>query len=561
MNRMSGAELTIRLLERQGIECIAGVPGGCNLPLYDALSRSKSIRHVLARHEQGAGFIAQGLSRSTGRPAVFFATSGPGATNALTAIADAKLDSVPIICITGQVARTMIGSDAFQEVDIYGMSIPITKHNFLVRSVEDLPRVIPEAFTIAVSGRPGPVLIDIPKDVQAAMLEVDELPEPGMPQARLEPDPFQVRRAAALLNAAQRPILLLGGGAAVPDTARLVLELATANRLPAAMSLLGLGVIPVEHELSLGMIGMHGARYTNMLLEETDLLVVIGSRFDDRATGRVDKFCPGAQVIHIDTDASEVNKLRSTQIGIIADAGRALEALLPLLDPVDRSPWLRRIAELKRTHALVMDGAEDPCAPYGIIRNVASFLDDSAIVTTDVGQHQMRTAQAYPFVRTRQWLTSGGLGCMGFGLPAAIGASLANPDSTVVCFTGDGSLLMNMQEMATAVEQKANVKIILCNNTALGLVQQLQELFFNGNVFGTKFSVDVDFRRIAEGFGIPAVRLCDSPDPMAELEKALRSQGPYLVEVLVHAEDKVFPMVPPGAANCDMIEGDSHEKQ
>ena len=560
MSCMSGAELTIRLLEQQGIDCIAGVPGGCNLPLYDALSRSKHIRHVLARHEQGAGFIAQGIARSIGKPAVLFATSGPGATNTLTAIADAKLDSVPIICITGQVASTMIGTDAFQEVDVYGMSIPITKHNFLVSSVDELLRIIPEAFTIAQSGRPGPVLIDIPKDVQTAAIDVPELPSPGEPKAPLKPDPFQIRRAAALINASKRPILLLGGGATAPETARLAFEMIEAHRLPATMSLQGLGVVPAEHELSLGMLGMHGARYTNILLDETDVIVVIGSRFDDRATGRVDKFCPSAQVIHIDTDASEVNKLRRTQIGIISDAGLALEALIPLLDPTDRSPWLARIAELRQSHAMVMNGADDPCTPYGIIRSVASFLDDTAIITTDVGQHQMRTAQAYPFVRTRQWLTSGGLGSMGFGLPAAIGASLANPESTVVCFTGDGSLLMNIQEMATAVEQKANVKIILCNNNALGLVQQLQELFFNGHIFGTKYSIAVDFPRIAEGFGIPAVNLCKSSDPMADLQKALQSKGPYLVEINAVAEDLVFPIVPPGASNSEMIGGDCHAK-
>jgi acetolactate synthase-1/2/3 large subunit len=308
------------------------------------------------------------------------------------------------------------------------------------------------------------------------------------------------------------------------------------------------------------MLGMHGARYTNILLEETDLIVVIGSRFDDRATGRVDKFCPSAQVIHIDTDASEVNKLRRTQIGIISDAGLALEALIPLLDPTDRSPWLARIAELRQSHAMAINGADDPCTPYGIIRSVASFIDETAIITSDVGQHQMRTAQAYPFVRTRQWLTSGGLGSMGFGLPAAIGASLANPESTVVCFTGDGSLLMNIQEMATAVEQKANVKIILCNNNALGLVQQLQELFFNGHIFGTKYSIAVDFPRIAEGFGIPAVNLCKSSDPMADLQKALQSKGPYLVEINAVAEDLVFPIVPPGASNSEMIGGDCHAK-
>ncbi|MCL1825377.1 MAG: acetolactate synthase large subunit [Betaproteobacteria bacterium] len=558
MKRMTGAELTIRLLERQGITCIAGIPGGTNLPLYDALSRSTRIRHVLARHEQGAGFIAQGMARSSGCPAVFFATSGPGATNTLTSLADAKMDSIPIICITGQVSCPMIGTDAFQEVDIYGMSVPVTKHNYLARTVEELLHIIPEAFSIASSDRPGPVLIDIPKDVQMGMLEIAELPLAGMPEAPVAPDPALIRKAADLINAAQCPMLLLGGGANHPGTAAIALSLVEGCGIPAAMSLRGLGIIPLEHALSLGMLGMHGARSTNMLLEECDLLIVVGARFDDRATGRIDCFCPNAKVIHIDTDASEVGKLRAVEAGIIADARLTLEALLPFLGMKRRKPWLDRVACLKATHGMAVKDSDNPCSPYGIIRCVASLMDSSAIIATDVGQHQMRVAQVFPFTRPRQWLTSGGLGTMGFGLPAAIGAALQHPEATVLCFSGDGSLLMNIQELATAAEQQANVKIILSNNGGLGLVQQQQELFFGGRIFASEYTGVVDFPSIARGFGIPAINLNLSRTPEKDLEKALHSRGPCLVEVNIRAEDKVFPMVPPGAANIEMIEGECH---
>ncbi|HET7132603.1 MAG TPA: biosynthetic-type acetolactate synthase large subunit, partial [Gammaproteobacteria bacterium] len=478
MSRYTGAEIAVRLLERQGVTTIAGIPGGAVLPLYDALAGSASIRHVLARHEQGAGFIAQGMARVTGRPGVCVASSGPGATNLLTAIADAKLDSVPLVAITGQVPRAMIGTDAFQEVDTFGLSLPITKHNFLVRSARELLRVIPAAFAIASSGRPGPVLIDVPKDVQTESIDVEGWPEPGSPAPAARADDAAVERAAAMIEAAARPILYLGGGVVSSGAAAAAVAVAERSSLPTVMTLMGLGALPVDHPLSLGMLGMHGAPCTNYALDECDLLIAVGARFDDRATGKLAAFCPRAAVIHVDADVAELGKLRAPQLAIAADARDVLERLLPKLRARRRSRWLERIAELKRLHPLAMPGADSLCAPYGVIAAVAAALDDDAIVATDVGQHQMWVAQAYPLRRPRQWLTSGGLGTMGFGLPAAIGAALAAPDRTVVCFSGDGSILMNLQEFATAAEEGVKVKVVLLDNGALGLVYQQQTLFY-----------------------------------------------------------------------------------
>jgi acetolactate synthase-1/2/3 large subunit len=556
--KTTGAALLLKLLERQGIETVAGIPGGASLPIYDALNASP-IRHVLARHEQGAGFIAQGMARATGRPAVCFGTSGPGATNLLTAIADAKLDSIPLVAITAQVPRAMIGSDAFQEIDTYGLTVPITKHNWLVRSAAELLDVVPEAFRVASSGRPGPVVIDVPKDVQTEAIELRGLPHPGRADAPPPVDDGAIRRAAELLAAAQRPVLLIGAGVIGAGAGERVRRLAERASIPVACTLLGLGALPCDHPLSLGMVGMHGAPYVNLVLEECDLLLAIGMRFDDRATGKASAFCPNARVIHVDVDASEIGTIRKPAVAVRADAAHALDALLPLVAPRRRAAWRARVDALRAAAPLAMPGANDATTAYGIVRAAAEIAGDDAIVTTDVGQHQMWVAQAYPFRHPRQCLTSGGLGTMGFGLPAAIGAALAAPQRPVLCFTGDGSLLMNLQELATAAEERVNVKIILLNNGHLGLVRQQQQLFYGGRYQASRFRTEPDFAALARAFGIDAVRLGDASDPRGALAAALASPGPCLVDVPIAREQNVYPMVPPGAANRDMlIAGESH---
>lgn len=556
MPTLTGADLIIRLLERQQVETIAGIPGGANLPLYDALARRATIQHVLARHEQGAGFMAQGMARVSGRPGVCFATSGPGATNVMTALADAKLDSIPVVCITGQVPLAMIGTDAFQEIDTYGMSIPATKHNFLVRSAAELLEVIPAAFRIAASGRPGPVLVDVPKDVQNQSLTFDDWPEPGGADPLPAPEPEAVAAAAALINQARRPVLYLGGGVIHSGAAPAARALAEKASLPTTMTLMGLGVLAPEHPLSLGMLGMHAAPYTNRVLEECDLLIALGARFDDRATGRVADFCPDARVVHVDIDPGELHKIRAAHVGLTGDVAAVLEALLPQVDAHLRPLWLSRVADLKADHPLQTPGLDDPLSHYGLIHHTARGVDDEAVVVTDVGQHQMWTAQAYPFRRPRQWLTSGGLGTMGFGVPAAIGAALAEPERTVVCFTGDGSLLMNIQELATAAELGCNLKIVLMNNDALGLVCQQQDLFYGRRIYASRFQGGVDFVAAARAFGMPALDLGSAADPAGTLAGALAEPGPCLIHAPIDLEAKVYPMVPPGAANRDMIEGE-----
>ncbi len=553
--KLSGAEIIIHLLERQGIDTIAGIPGGSNLPLYNALYKSKQIKHILVRQEQAGGFIAQGMTRSTGKVAVCFATSGPGATNLITAIADARLDSIPIVAITGQVPHSMIGTDAFQEVDTYGMSLPITKHNFLVRSPEELLTVIPEAFRIAASGRPGPVLIDVPKDVQAKQIEVDSWPEPGKKEAFPSFDKEALKKAAEMIEAAERPVLYAGGGIMHADCADALIRMAEKGSIPTTLTLMGLGLMPTDHPLYLGMLGMHGARFTNRILGEADLLIALGVRFDDRATGKLAEFCPNAKVIHIDIDKSEIGKLRKPQIGITGDVSEVLPALCDLISERKRENWTSHVTEEKNQFPLSSQSCEDGMHPLDIIREIASAARPDAVIATDVGQHQMWVAQGYPFKMPRTLLSSGGLGTMGFGLPAALGAAFADSSKQVICFTGDGSLLMNIQELATLAEHNLNVKVMLFNNGHLGLVRQQQELFYNKNYIASRFAANPDFITIAKGFGVPSFSVSSVDELLLTLPQVMSQNGPALVNIAVEHHHNVLPMVPPGAANLEMIGG------
>ncbi|MBS0848692.1 acetolactate synthase large subunit [Citrobacter sp. JGM124] len=553
MQRITGAQLIVKMLEHHGISTVSGIPGGTVLPLYNALSQSHRIRHILARHEQGAGFMAQGMARTTGKAAVCIACSGPGATNLVTAIADARLDSIPLVCITGQVPTAMIGTDAFQEVDTYGISIPVTKHNYLVRDINEIPQVFVDAFRIAESGRPGPVWIDIPKDVQTAEILISDLPDIADIATPPAVEHQTIMETATMINQAKRPVLYLGGGVISSGAAEQARVLAEQANLPTTMTLMALGTLPANHPLSLGMLGMHGARSTNFILQEADLLIVLGARFDDRAIGKTEAFCPHARIIHVDIDRAELGKIKQANIAIRGDVADVLNQLIPYVDPQPRTEWRQMVNDLQREFPFTMPGIDDPLMPYGLIRAAAACVDDQAIITTDVGQHQMWVAQAYPLNRPRQWLTSGGLGTMGFGLPAAVGAALANPGDRVLCFTGDGSLMMNIQEMATAAENQLNVKIILMNNQALGLVHQQQTLFYQQNVFAATYPGVIDFMTIARGFGLATCDLNAATDPVAALQDAISRPGPCLIHVRIDAEEKVYPMVPPGAANIDMI--------
>ncbi|MDR3417854.1 MAG: biosynthetic-type acetolactate synthase large subunit [Nevskia sp.] len=550
---ITGAELIIRFLERQGVGTLAGIPGGTVLPIYHALADS-GLRHVLARHEQGAGFIAQGLARVQGRAGVCLATSGPGLTNLVTAIADAKADSVPLVCLAGQVPRALIGTDAFQEVRTTRIVDSVTKACFEVRSAADLADLLPEAFRIAESGRPGPVLLDIPKDVQAERIAASRVPDPVPRDAPAPPEPAAIAQAVRMIEAAQRPVLYLGGGVTLARAQAAALALAERAALPTVTTLMALGTLPPQHPLALGMLGMHGARCTNQALEECDLLIAVGARFDDRATGRADRFCPRAQVIHIDADRRELGKLRAPQLAIEADAGAALRALAATVKPALRLDWLARVQQLRIELPLRMPGLDDVGQPYGLIRAVSRLVRPDTAITADVGQHQMWVAQSYPFERPERWLNSGGLGTMGFGLPAAIGAALALPEAGAVCFSGDGSLLMNVQELATLAELELNVKLVVLDNAALGLVRQQQELFYQSRHIASLYARPAPLCAVAEAFGVPACDLGATADPAALLAEAFARPGPVLIRAPIAAEAMVLPMVAPGAANTETIE-------
>ena len=583
----TGATLLAALLERQGIRHLPGIPGGAILPFYDALHDSP-IRHILARHEQGAGFIAQGMARVTGRAAACVATSGPGATNLVTAIADARLDSIPLVAITGQVARSLIGTDAFQEVDTHGLTAPITKHNYLVHDARQLLAIVPEAFTIAESGRPGPVVIDIPKDVQNASITLDDamLPAPGGRRPAPPCPDAEIDALARMIAAAQRPVLYLGGGVIASGAAPLARTLARRLAAPAVTTLNALGAIPAGDPHHMGMPGMHGTRAANTLLDECDLLLAIGTRFDERATGKAAEFCPRAAIAHIDIDRAEFAKIKKPSLSIEGDAAGVLARLLKKLGSVfpaaapaaatddatppgraraiqnpqseiqNPSPWLARAAALRDAHPLRHPPRDTaPLHPVNLCRHLAEMLPPDAIITTDVGQHQMWVAQSWPFRAPRTLLTSGGLGTMGFGLPAAIGASLAAPGRRVACVSGDGSLLMNLQELATLADLNLPVAVFVFNNARLGLVRQQQELFHARRYHASRFETNPDFAALARAFGIRSHRVAPgAADPLGEIAAVLAAPGPCLIDIPINPSENVLPMVPPGAANWQAIE-------
>lgn len=567
----TGAQIIVKLLEMYGIETVAGIPGGSILPLYDQLNRS-SIRHVLVRHEQAAGFIAQGMARSTGKPAVCLATSGPGAMNLLTAIADARADSIPIIAITGQVNTSLIGTDAFQEADTFGLSFPITKHSIFIKTPYDLLDAIPKAFEIATSGRPGPVLIDVPRDVQLKECDFDAWPD--IKKIRLHDIRFhtpideyseKMGKITDLLAAAKRPVLYCGGGCDSEEAASGIKAFLQNYRLPVVTSLMGLGCVPESSDCFIGMVGMHGSHAANVAMHDSDLVIAAGVRFDDRATGLVSKFCPDAKIIHIDIDAAEVDKILESYISVVADVESVFPVIAQLVSEKKTTGdenWLKKISKIKKECHSVECGRpknEKLANPREIISKIpelaaaAGLAPDGLIATTDVGQHQMWAAQYYPVERPRSFLTSGSLGTMGFGLPAALGAAIANPSKRIVCFSGDGSIMMNVQEMATLAELNLPVTIIVFQNGTLGMVYQQQKFLFDKNYSASVFGRSPDLLSIARGFGLEAI---DADSDAEWYKKAFdnnRQNKPCFVRISVDSEENVLPFVPGGKANIDSI--------
>jgi acetolactate synthase I/II/III large subunit len=553
----TGAEIVWECLQREGVKHVFGYPGGAILPTYDALTKY-DIHHVLVRHEQGATHMADGFARASGGVGVAIATSGPGATNMVTGIATAMLDSSPIVCITGQVGSRLIGSDAFQETDITGVTLPITKHNYLVTSPQEIARTIREAFYIAKSGRPGPVLIDITKDAQQGSCKFDwEASAPQLPAYRPDHSPAEsdFERAVALINKAKRPVILAGHGIIVSGAMELVRRFAEKAHVPIAMTLLGIGAIPASHPLNLGMMGMHGEAWVNTAIQEADLLLAFGMRFDDRVTGNLKNYAPNAKKIHIEIDPSEINKNVRVDVALVGDLGEVLEDLLPRTDDNDRTEWLSYICDLKGDSA-VRDIQNLPDSGHLYAAHVINDLwretRGRALVVTDVGQHQMWEAQYYHHEEPRSLITSGGLGTMGFALPAAIGAKFARPDAEVWVVVGDGGFQMTLCELATIVQEKLDIKIAIINNGFLGMVRQWQEFFYEKRYAATPL-VNPDFARLAEAYGVRGMTVKARGDVVSSVQAARQHPGPVLIDFQVEQEDSVYPMVPAGADLHQMI--------
>ena len=577
--QLSGAEIVIECLKKENVDLVFGYPGGVVIPLYDVLLRSPEVRHVLVRHEQGATHMADGYSRATGRPGVVIASSGPGATNTVTGIATAYMDSIPMIVITGQVPVHLIGNDAFQESDTVGITRPITKHNYLIKETHEIAQVFAEAFYIATTGRPGPVLIDLPKDVQLGFADFSYPERPTVRGYRPTYDghPQQIKKAAEMISQSRRPVLYVGGGAIISGASDEVRELAQRAQVPVTTTLMGLGAYPENDPLSMKMLGMHGSWYANTAVMECDLLVSIGARFDDRVTGKLSEFSPNSKKIHIDIDPSSLNKNVRVDLPIVGDVKRVLQELIPLVRKADTDGWLMQIAEWKREHPLTyestaslheegLNGANGQPAPkvdslpihaQYVIERLGQLTNGEALVVTDVGQHQMWAAQWYGFTRPRSMITSGGLGTMGFGLPAAIGVKLACPDREVIVISGDGSIQMNIQEMATALACRLPIKIILLNNGFLGMVRQWQDLFYAKRYSSVDLrDTNPDFVKLAEAYGAFAMRIFRDDEVDGAWEAAMKiTDRPVFIDVIIPEEENVYPMIPAGAASHEMIEG------
>jgi acetolactate synthase-1/2/3 large subunit len=551
-----GAQLLCRALEAEGVDVLFGYPGGAIMPFYDALTTS-TLRHILVRHEQGAALAANGYARASGRVGVCVATSGPGATNLITGIADAFVDSVPMVCITGQVPTPLIGTDAFQEVDVFGMTLPIVKHSFLVRNVDDLPRVVQEAFRIAREGRPGPVLIDLPKDVQIAdARHLVPLPPATVPMPPA-PDSAVLAEAIAAIADAERPVIYGGGGIALSDSVSVFRTFVEASGIPAVLTLRGLGALPAEHPNFLGMLGMHGSRGANLAVQEADLLVVVGARFDDRATGKLPEFAPHARVVHLDADACEIGKLRHADVAVPGSLHAALQALARA--KADCAGWLRYCQQRRDETAARYDAPGANVYAPALLKRLSEVAPEDTIIACDVGQHQMWVAQHCRFIDPRNHLTSGALGTMGFGLPAAMGAQFACPDRCVVLVSGDGSFMMNVQELATVARCKLPIKIVLLDNQALGMVRQWQQLFFDKRYSEVDLSDNPDFAELARVFGIPASHVDRRDQVDAALAGLFATPGPALLHVAIDARTNVWPLVPPNTGNHSMMDGDADD--